>query len=207
MSIEAVVFDIGNVLLEWHPERHYDAAIGVARRKAVFAAVDLHGMNERIDLGENIADVVTQAAQAHPDFHDEIMLWHSDWAKMAAPDIPRSAVLLRALRAKGVAVFALSNFGVETFEIAKAAYPVLDEFDRAYISGRMQTIKPGAEIYARVEADCGIPPNRLLFTDDKAENVEAAAARDWQTHLFDGPERFAARLVSEGLLSKAEAQL
>ena len=28
MTIEAVVFDIGNVLIEWQPERHFDAVIG-----------------------------------------------------------------------------------------------------------------------------------------------------------------------------------
>ena len=31
---EAVIFDIGNVLIEWNPERLYDAAIGPDRRRA-----------------------------------------------------------------------------------------------------------------------------------------------------------------------------
>ena len=52
MSVDAVVFDIGNVLLEWHPERYFDRTIGPERRRAMFAAVDLHAMNDRIDLGE-----------------------------------------------------------------------------------------------------------------------------------------------------------
>ena len=34
MTIEAVIFDIGNVLIEWQPERHYDRVIGEARRRA-----------------------------------------------------------------------------------------------------------------------------------------------------------------------------
>ena len=42
--IQAVVFDIGNVLIEWQPERLYDAVIGIDRRKAMFAEVDLHDM-------------------------------------------------------------------------------------------------------------------------------------------------------------------
>ena len=28
MTVEAVVFDIGNVLLEWPPERYFDRTIG-----------------------------------------------------------------------------------------------------------------------------------------------------------------------------------
>ena len=70
----------------------------------------------------------------------------------------------------------------------------------------MAVIKPDAEIYARVEADCGIAPGALLFADDRADNIAAAAARGWQTHLFTGPEGWAARLVAEGLLSTEEAQ-
>ena len=42
MAIEAVVFDIGNVLVEWQPERFYDSAVGETRRREMFAAVDLH---------------------------------------------------------------------------------------------------------------------------------------------------------------------
>ena len=39
-SVTAVIFDIGNVLIEWQPERFYDAVIGEARRKRMFADVD-----------------------------------------------------------------------------------------------------------------------------------------------------------------------
>ena len=38
MSVQAVVFDIGNVLLEWHPERFFDSVIGQERREAMFAS-------------------------------------------------------------------------------------------------------------------------------------------------------------------------
>lgn len=205
MGISAVIFDIGNVLIEWQPERHYDRVIGEARRKAMFAAVDLHAMNDRVDRGENFLATVQDCAARYPEFHDEIMMWHDDWLPMASPVIPRSVAVLRALRARSIPVFALSNFGVQTFDIATPEYPFLTEFDRSYISGHMGITKPDAEIYARVEADCGLAPESLLFTDDRLDNIDAAQARGWQTHLFDGPEGWARRLVYEELLTEEEA--
>ena len=65
--------------------------------------------------------------------------------------------------------------------------------------------KPDAAIYEAVERDGGVAPQALLFADDRLDNIEAAQARGWQTHLFEGPEGFAERLVAEGLLSPAEA--
>ena len=37
--IKAVVFDIGNVLIEWQPERFYDAAIGMENAKKYLIAL------------------------------------------------------------------------------------------------------------------------------------------------------------------------
>lgn len=206
-KVQAVVFDIGNVLIEWQPERHYDRVIGPARRKAMFNAVDLHAMNDLVDRGEPFKETVYAAAEALPDFGDDIRRWHADWLQMASPAIPHSVALLRALRAKGVPVFALSNFGVETFAIAEVEYPFLKEFDRRYISGHMRMVKPFADIYAALEADCGLDPAGLLFADDRADNIAAAQARGWQTHLFIDPQGWADRLVAEGLISEAESRL
>ena len=71
----------------------------------------------------------------------------------------------------------------------------------------MGVIKPDPRIYAMVEADCGIAGDRLLFADDRADNIAAAADRGWRTHQFETWQGWAMRLVAEGLLSKAEAGL
>lgn len=205
MPIDAVIFDIGNVLIEWHPETYYDRTIGEDRRKAMFAAVDLHGMNDRVDMGEGFKEVIYETAEHYPEWRAEIRDWHDNWIQLAQPMIPRSVRLLRALRAKGVPVFALTNFGVESYAYAQTQYDFLNEFDREYVSGRLQVIKPAVAIYEAVENDSGISPDRLLFADDRDDNIEAAKARGWHTHLFEGPDAWADRLVTEGLLTVEEA--
>jgi 2-haloacid dehalogenase len=206
MNVKAVVFDIGNVLIEWHPERYFDRTIGPAKRRALFAAVDLHAMNDRIDLGEGFRDVIYAEAEANPEWRTEIRDWHDNWIQLATPPIAHSVRLLRALRSTGVAVFSLTNFGVESFAYAQSHYDFLEEFDRDYVSGQMQVIKPDPKIYTMLEQDCGVAPENLFFTDDRADNVAVAASRGWQTHLFEGPQGWADRLVEANLLSVEQSR-
>ena len=206
MIVRAVLFDIGNVLIEWQPERFFDRVIGVDRRVAFFAAVPILEMNDRVDAGVNFQDAVAGVIVAHPNWADELAMWRDRWIEMASPTIDHSVRLLRALRRAGHPVFALSNFGNETFQIAQRIYPFLDEFDRRFISAELGMSKPDAAIYQWVEAECAMPQNTLLFTDDRPENIVAAGERGWQTHLFDGPDGWAARLVREGLLTPEAAQ-
>lgn len=206
MSPQAVVFDIGNVLLEWNPERFYDARIGEARRRALFAEVPLAEMNERIDLGAPFEATIRATAKAYPTWEAEIHLWHDDWLAMASPLIDHSVRLLRALRTKGVLVHALSNFGVASFDLAKQTYDVLTEFDVTIISGDLKAQKPDALIYETLEVASGLSGEALLFTDDRADNIAAAHGRGWRTHLFEHPQGWADRLVAEGLLTPEEAR-
>lgn len=205
MTPKAVIFDIGNVLIEWQPERYFDQVIGEERRREMFADVDLHGMNDRVDSGENFSAVLTETANAFPRWRDEINHWHDNWLDLASPAIDHSVRLMSALQKKGVPVFSLTNFGIETYALAATKYFFLRGFDRDFISGHMGVIKPDPQIYQMLEIESGLSESELLFTDDRVENIEAAAARGWQTHLFENSHGWADRLVSAGILTKQEA--
>ncbi|MGB3148624.1 MAG: HAD family phosphatase [Paracoccaceae bacterium] len=205
MKPRAVIFDVGNVLVSWQPERFFDTIMDPADRVRMFAEVDLHGMNDEIDSGALFRETVYDWAERYPEWSAMIRLWYDRWTDIASPLIDHSLQLKDALRARGIPVFALTNFGRYTFEYALPKLPFLQDFDRHYISGRMGVIKPDPRIYEMVEADCGIPPEALLFTDDRLENIQVAEGRGWQVHLFDGPAGLAARLVDCGLLNEKEA--
>ena len=102
-------------------------------------------------------------------------------------------------------MFSLTNFGIQTYDIAAEVYPFLREFDRDFISGHMGVIKPDPQIFQMLEDESGLSGDALIFADDRDDNIAAAAARGWNTHLFKNPEGWAARLVEEGLLTEDEA--
>ena len=202
---QAVVFDIGNVLVGWDPAGTFDRAIGPEARTRLFAEVDLDAMNLEVDRGRPLAEAVAERMARHPVHAPRIALWQALWREMFAPVIPETVAALRALKARGVPVFALSNFGRETFAMAEADHDFLRLFDRRFLSGELGCLKPEAGIYAALEAATGLAGDALLFVDDRAENVVAASARGWRTHHFTEPSGWPARLVAEGLLQPEEA--
>ncbi|MFK7745694.1 MAG: HAD family hydrolase [Roseobacter sp.] len=202
---KVVIFDIGNVLIEWQPERFYDREIGETRRREMFDAVDLHGMNELVDLGHHFTETIYETAEKYPEWRSEIRMWHDRWIEMAAPVIDHSVRLMKALQAQGVPVFSLTNFGIQSYDFAATHYPFLRDFDRDFISGHMGVTKPNPAIYTQVETTSGLNGADILFADDRTDNIKAAQAFDWQTHLFEGPQGWADRLVDAGLLTTEQA--
>ncbi|TRD19830.1 HAD family hydrolase [Palleronia caenipelagi] len=200
MTPELVVFDIGMVLLNWDPDGFYDRAIGPEARQRLFAEVPLSEANESIDNGAPWHETIEALAADHPEWSHEILAWRDHWHLMATPLIPDSVHLLRELRGRGIACWALTNFGRETFDLAQELYPPLAEFDGTIVSGRLKLMKPDPAIYEALEEASGVSGDRILFTDDRAENIAAAADRGWRTHLFTHSAGFAARLQAEGLL-------
>jgi 2-haloacid dehalogenase len=132
-------------------------------------------------------------------------MWYDRWIELASPRIEGSIALLRALRAKGVPVFCLTNFGSYSYEEARDKLDFLGEFDREYVSGRLRVSKPDPRIYQAVEDDSGIAPDRLLLPTTRPTTSPPLPARGWRTHQFESWQGWAARLVAEGLLTTGEA--
>ncbi|MGB0496916.1 MAG: HAD-IA family hydrolase [Rubricella sp.] len=197
---EAVVFDIGNVLLEWNYEAYYTERFGAEVTARFLAETDMLAAHFLTDAGAGFSETIRAHEGRHPDWAHMIRLWREDWIAMCAPVIDGSVALMREVQARGTPVFALSNFGAENFEWTANALPFLREFDRAFISGRMKMAKPDPAIYAAVEQESGLPGHALFFIDDREENCAAAEQRGWRAHRFETPDRLRPDLEHAGLL-------
>ncbi len=196
---KAVDFGIGNVLVGRDPMRLYRQEMSAAEWYTLIGSVDLTTMNEEVDRGAALRDTVYETAARHPVHADAIRLWHDRWIEMFGPRITGTWAILEALQNAGIPIFALSNFGRDSFEIAKQDYPELTRFDQTFISGTLGLIKPDPKFYAHLERITGLSGSALFFTDDRADNIAAATARGWRGHVFTGAPALAARLIAEGL--------
>lgn len=199
-KIEIFVFDIGRVLVEWEPEEFYKRVIGADRAKAFFAAVPIFDIHFRSDAGENFYDVIAEAAENYPDWRDEIQIWADRWADFTNVGIDGTIAIKDELHRMGKTVYGLSNFGAENFPITQAMHPCLQNFDKLFLSGELKISKPDPRIYAHVETHSGHPPSTHFFIDDSPANIEAAADRGWQTHLFETPDKLRRDLSERGLI-------
>lgn len=201
----AMVFDIGDVLVRWDPVRLYRRLIpDDAARAHFFAAIMPPEINAGFDRGGTMAEGVEAHAARHPDHAALIRAWWTDWPETLGPAIDGSVACLRALKAKGVPVYGLTNFAADTFPIAQAMFPFLRDFDAVVVSAHVGANKPEPAIYAALEAAVSEPPERLFFTDDKAANIAAAVDRGWCGDHFTGAAGLQAALIEAGLLTRAE---
>ena len=110
MAVEAVIFDIGNVLTRWQAEAFYDRVIGEERRRELFAAVDLHQMNLDIDAGALFRETIYDWADRYPEWGAEVRMWYDRWIELASPRIEGSIALQRAFAGQRGSGFRIDEF-------------------------------------------------------------------------------------------------
>ena len=74
--------------------------------------------------------------------------------------------------------------------ILQQRYPqVVDWFSPVILSFEAKSMKPDHGIYEQAEQRAGVAPEHIFFTDDRADNIEAASNRGWQTQVFVNADR------------------
>ena len=202
MAVDIVLFDLGRVLLDWEPDRLYRKIIADDAERAWFLAnVCTMAWHTEHDRGVSFADNAARLTAEFPDYEAEIRAWGERWMEMFDGYVVGTPDLLRALLARDVPVYALSNMPLETWPLMQTHFPLVNEFRHAVISGEIHLVKPDAAIFHHTLEKMGQPdPETVLFIDDSLPNVEAATALGIQTLHFQGAEGLAARLRAEGLL-------
>ena len=199
-AVDAVVFDVGGVLLHWDPMRLYRRLCGdetTARR--FLTDVCSTEWNREQDRGRSLAEATALLEQQHPDRVALVRAYYDRWDEMLGGAIGGTVRILEDLRAAGVACYALTNFSAELFPRARRRYPFLHDFDGLVVSGAEGVIKPDPAIYRRLLTRYGLDASATFFVDDVEDNVEAARRLGLAAHRFVGPDVLRRTLASYGL--------
>ena len=203
-DIDTVVFDIGNVLIEWDPRHLYRKVFASeAEVEDFLAKVCTLEWHLAHDYGVSFEENGAKLKVRHPDQADLIDMWGRRFNEMIPGRVPGTVDLLHALGDGGIALHGLTNMAAVTFAYLRDAYPELRRFRTAVVSGDEGVVKPDPRIFEILIERADLVPERTLFIDDSRRNVEAAASLGFRTHHFTGADALRADLVARGLVDGA----
>ncbi|MBV5263569.1 HAD family hydrolase [Pinisolibacter aquiterrae] len=199
-AVTNVVFDIGNVLIRWDPKLLYSRLFpDPALRDWFLSEVCSPDWNLEMDRGRSFAEGIAEGIARHPEWATEIRAWDLRWHEMVPGAIEGSVALLEALRAAGVATWAITNFSSEKFAECLERFPFLGGFRDTVVSAHEKLVKPDPAIYRVLLERNRLDPATCLFVDDNPDNVLGARAVGMKAVAFTSPERFADDLATHGL--------
>jgi 2-haloacid dehalogenase len=201
-AIDAVVFDIGGVLIDWNPRHLFRKLFphDEAGMERFLANVCTPDWNAEQDRGRPFADGIAQLKARHPDRAPLIEAYRERWIEMLDGAIAGSVEILAELRERGVPLYVLSNWSAETFPEAKARFDFLSWFRGVVISGEVGIAKPERAIFQLLCDRFQLAPETTLFIDDVAPNVDAARELGFAATLFRDAAGLRNAIASTGLL-------
>ena len=202
MSINGVIFDVGNVLYGWNPDSFLVRQIADDDARLRFIEdVDLWGWHDTLDGGRPFHEASSELSEKFPDYAHLISAWGDCFGETISDPVPGVHAIVEELDAWGVPLFAITNFSADF-------WPPFHEKERAFfrrfrdivVSGEEKLLKPDPAIYYLALRRFGLKPDEALFIDDREINVEGARAVGMHAHLFTSAHDLRQRLEAEGLL-------
>ena len=199
-NIKAIIFDFGNVLLEWNPwyvyRRHFDSEEAM---KEFFREVDFAGWNAQQDKGRTFKEGVADHSRKFPQHAHLFQAYHDHWKDSIGDAITGAVDILKRLKRAGYPLYGLSNWSAERFPFAREKYNFFELFDDMVISADVRSVKPEPEIYNLMLEKIGRPASECLFIDDSLANIEQAKKMGFVTIHFTSPEQLEDELTHLGI--------
>ena len=184
-----VIFDFGNVLVQWHPEKVYAEHFGDEARAWWFLRhVCDAAWRNRIDAGESTAACIEELKAKQPEYAEAIELYRSRWREMLTDEVPGMREVINALRNRGHEIYGLTNWSMETFPAARERFGILQMIDRYVVSGAEGLVKPDARLFRVLLDRYHLQAEECVFVDDNPDNVAAANALGMEGIVFAGAD-------------------
>ena len=202
-KIEAVIFDLGGVLVDWNPEYLYAKIFkNDAKKMAWFLnSVCTPAWNMEQDAGRTFEEGTEILTSEYPEYEPEIRSFFERWEEMLKSEKKDTVLILNLLsELNKVKLYALTNWSAETFPIAQRRFDFLKRFEGIVVSGEEKTRKPFSKIYEITLDRYGLSAENCLFIDDSLENIEAAKLLGFNTVHFSNALQLNMDLKKLGLI-------
>ena len=173
--IKNIVFDLGNVLINFKPSEYFDKNNYPENIKKTILS-DIFDSKEwlLIDNGEiTTSEAINSIALRSSLKKEEIALIFKLRTDMMFP-LDLNVRLLPELKKRAFKLFYLSNFPIDIFEEVRTGYYFFRYFDGGLISSEAKYSKPDSRFYEILLEKYNLVPQECLFIDDIEINVRTA---------------------------------
>ena len=201
-QITTIVFDVGNVLIDYNPSDVVDAILPNTPYKDELIQYFLCSTHwDDLDRGSRSLDDIHTDIQSYFPNHPSLL---SDMNAIVSqfvhhtPIIQGSKAIFRSLKSR-YPVYLLSNFQSVPFSRLRELYPFLYEVNGCVVSEHINLMKPEPEIYHYFLKKFNVEASECVFIDDREENI--AACREIGMHgiVFKSPDQLATDLNTLGI--------
>lgn len=200
--IKSVIFDIGNVLVDFTWEKaFYDFGLeGEAFEKVANATVRHPGWLE-LDRGSITKEEAIEIfSNEVPEYREYIERIYQELVKLLE-QYDYAIPWIQELKERGYKVYILSNWSKPAHEACvDNALNFLPLVDGAVLSYQEHLVKPDEKIYELICTRYEINPKEAVFLDDVIKNIEGARAYGLHAIHFQSYQQARAQL--EELLKK-----
>jgi 2-haloacid dehalogenase len=195
-----VVFDLGNVLLDWDPRRLFRNLIDDDDELDYFlTSICSPAWHHAQDRGGSTTEATAALQRQHPEYAELIGAYYAGWPEMTAGALPASVDVLRELRDAGTRLIGLTNWPAETFPPARERFDFFAWFEGIVVSGEVGLAKPDEEIFTLLLDRFGVDPATAVYVDDTAIHVEAARRLGLTGFVFSDAVTLRRDLAAVGL--------
>lgn len=189
--METIIFDLGNVLINWDRRNLYRKIFNDEDKMNYFLEhVATMDWNEQQDAGRKWSVATEILVEKHPAFEMEIRAYFDRWTEMLDGAIEGTVAILKEIHdSKKYRLYALTNWSDELFHHAVERFDFLELFEGIVVSGRENMKKPDARIYQLILDRYHIQAETAVFIDDSQRNIEAARLQNIYGIHFQSPEQ------------------
>ncbi|KAE8379043.1 HAD-like domain-containing protein [Aspergillus bertholletiae] len=189
---QAIILDLGNVVFEWDVSKNPTTANQISLLRSSMKSPIYHSYERGQLSTEECHRALGESLHVNPSEIKEAF----DLARQSLRSNRALLDFIRQLKqTHRVAVYAMSNIPQSEIEYLKESKASdIEVFDGIFASGYVGSRKPETEIYRRVMREIGTSAERLVFVDDKEENVDVARGLGMYGLCFVGVEELRVHL-------------
>jgi glucose-1-phosphatase len=185
MSIKALLFDMGNVVIEISFLKMMDAlGFHCQTERDAARMVESWAFHDQYERGLLTTDQFRAAVSERLGRKLEPDQFEKGWTSIYVGQVKGVEELLSEL-ALSYPIYLLSNTNAAHMAFCVSQFGVLSRFNKRFLSYELGCRKPEREIYERVVSDIGVAPDEILFFDDMPGNVSGARDFGLRAELAD----------------------